>query len=150
MLLDVHDEAKAVVTETAALDVLPLERLRIYVKRHVEYNASNLPRIAVFCHEFWQLTPQRKKVIIAKRNFYETFVLGLIAEAQERGEIDSSVDPVALSNAIFGLINWIYTWYDPKGQVSPEYLGQLYAEIAVSSVTSANLRKPALAVRRST
>jgi TetR/AcrR family transcriptional regulator, cholesterol catabolism regulator len=150
MLLEVHEDAKAVVTETAALDLPPLERLRIYVQRHVEYNASNLAKIAVYYHDFGLLTPKRKKAIIGQRKFYETFVRGLIVEAQERGEVDDAVDPSLVSNAIFGLVNWIYTWYNPKGSITPEYLGELYAEVAVNGITSPNMPKPPPAVRRTT
>jgi AcrR family transcriptional regulator len=150
MLLEVHEDAKAVVTETAALDLPPLERLRIYVQRHVEYNASNLAKIAVYYHDFGLLTPKRKKAIIGQRKFYETFVRGLIVEAQERGEVDDAIDPILVSNAIFGLVNWIYTWYNPKGSITPEYLGELYAEIAVSGITSPNMPKRPPAVRRTT
>ena len=150
MLLEVHEDAKAVVTETAALDLPPLERLRIYVQRHVEYNASNLAKIAVYYHDFGLLTPKRKKAIIGQRKFYETFVRGLIVDAQERGEVDDAIDPILVSNAIFGLVNWIYTWYNPKGSITPEYLGELYAEIAVSGITSPNMPKRPPAVRRTT
>jgi AcrR family transcriptional regulator len=148
MLLEVHEDAKAVVTETATLDLPPLERLRIYVQRHVQYNASNLAKIAVYYHDFGLLTSKRKKAIIGQRKFYETFVRGLIVEAQERGEVDAEVDPIVVSNAIFGLVNWIYTWYNPKGSITPEYLGELYAEVAVSGITSPNMPKPPPAVRR--
>jgi AcrR family transcriptional regulator len=150
MLLEVHEDAKAVVTETAALELPPLERLRIYVQRHVEYNASNLAKIAVYYHDFGLLTPKRKKAIMGQRKFYETFVRGLIVEAQERGEVDAEVDPIVVSNAIFGLVNWIYTWYNPKGSITPEYLGELYAEVAVSGITSPNMPKPPPAARRTT
>jgi AcrR family transcriptional regulator len=148
MLLEVHEDAKAVVTETAALELPPLERLRIYVQRHVEYNARNLAKIAVYYHDFGLLTPKRKKAIMGQRKFYETFVRGLIVEAQERGEVDAEVDPILVSNAIFGLVNWIYTWYNPKGSITPEYLGELYAEVAVAGITSPNMPKPPPTVRR--
>jgi AcrR family transcriptional regulator len=142
MLLEVHEDAKAVVTETAALDVAPLERLRIYIQRHVEYNARNLAKIAVFYHDFGLLSPKRKKAIMGNRRFYETFVQGLIEEAQSNGEVDRSLDPVLVGTAILGIVNWIYTWYDPAGPVTPEYLGKLYAEIAVTGVTGTSMPKP--------
>ena len=71
-------------------------------------------------------------------------------EAQERGEVDAEVDPILVSNAIFGLVNWIYTWYNPKGSITPDYLGELYAEVAVAGITSPNMPKPPPTVRRTT
>jgi AcrR family transcriptional regulator len=148
MLLEVHEDAKSVVTETAALDIPPLDRLRVYIQRHVEYNARNLAKIAVYYHDFALLTPERKKEIVGQRNFYEDFVQRLIAEAQERGEVDASVDPGLIGNAIFGAANWLYTWYDPKGFATPEYLGKLYAEIVVTGITATNMPKPPSEARR--
>lgn len=142
MLLEVHDDAKSLVTETAALDTPPLERLRVYIQRHVEYNARNLAKIAVYYHDFGLLTPERKKAIMAQRNYYEEFVQSLIKEAQEGGEVDPSVDPVLIGNAIFGVVNWLYTWYDTEGSAAPEYLGKLYAEVIVNGINGGNMPKP--------
>jgi AcrR family transcriptional regulator len=142
MLLEVHEDAKSVVTETAVLDAPPLERLRVYIQRHVEYNARNLAKIAVYYHDFGLLTPERRKAIVGQRSFYEDFVKGLIDEAQQRGEVDASIDPSLISNAIFGIANWLYTWYKPDGSASPEYLGKLYAEVIVEGVTGSNMPQP--------
>ena len=142
MLLEVHEDAKAVVTETAELDLPPLERLRIYVRRHVEYNARNLAKIAVYYHDFGLLKAERKQAILEQRKFYENFVKGLVEEAQQRGEVYREVDPVLVSNAVFGVLNWIYTWYRPGGAVTPEYLGTLYAEVVVTGVTASTMPEP--------
>jgi AcrR family transcriptional regulator len=148
MLLEVHEEAKSVVTDTATIEAPPLDRLRMYVQRHVQYNASNLAKIAVYYHDFGLLSPDRRNAIMGQRNFYEEFVQSLIKEAQERGEVERSVDPVLISNAIFGIVNWLYTWYDPAGSATPEYLGKLYAELIVNGVTTRNLPKPPAAPAR--
>ena len=142
MLLEVHEEAKSVVTETAAVDAPPLDRLRIYIQRHVEYNARNLAKIAVYYHDFGLLSPDRRKAIMGQRNYYEEFVQSLIKEAQERGEVERSVDPVLISNGVFGIVNWLYTWYRPSGSATPEYLGKLYSELIVNGITGPNLPKP--------
>jgi TetR/AcrR family transcriptional regulator, cholesterol catabolism regulator len=142
MLLEVHEDAKSVVTETAALDLPPLDRLRVYIQRHVEYNAHNLAKIAVYYHDFGLLTPERRQAIVGQRNYYEDFVKGLIVEAQERGEVDKTIEPALISNAVFGIANWLYTWYKPDGSATPEYLGKLYAEVIVEGVTGGNMPKP--------
>src|ERR1700761_7679001 len=68
MLLEVHEDAKSVGSENAALDLPPLDRLRFYIQRHVEYNARNLAKIAVYYHDFGLLTPERRKAIVGQRN----------------------------------------------------------------------------------
>jgi hypothetical protein len=141
MLLEVHEDAKSVVIDTAALELPPLDRLRVYIQRHVEYNAHNLAKIAVYYHDFGLLTPERRKAIVGQRSYYEDFVKSLIAEAQARGEVDRTLDPALISNAVFGMANWLYTWYKPDGSASPEYLGKLYAEVIVEGVRGGNMPK---------
>jgi TetR/AcrR family transcriptional regulator, cholesterol catabolism regulator len=139
MLLEVHEDAKGIVEETGALDASPLEKLRAYVQRHVEYNAQNLSKIAVYYHDFGLLTAKRKRAIMNQRRYYEQFVIGLIEDAKADRTVASALDASLAANAIFGVVNWIYTWYRPSGSASPEYLGQLYAELVINGVTSGNI-----------
>jgi AcrR family transcriptional regulator len=149
MLLEVHDDARGIVANVRAMDLPPLERLRIYIRGHIEYNARNLSKIAVYYHDFGMLSPERRKVIGKQRALYEDLVMDLITEAQERGEVDKSLDVRLVSNAVFGIVNWIYTWYRPRGKVSPEHLGQLYAEMIVNGITGAKVPAvPAPSARR--
>jgi TetR/AcrR family transcriptional regulator, cholesterol catabolism regulator len=139
MLLEVHEDAKVIVEETGALDVPALEKLRIYVQRHVEYNAQNLSKIAVYYHDFGLLTAKRKRAIMNQRRYYEQFVIGLIEDAKADRTVAAALDASLAANAIFGVVNWIYTWYRPSGSASPEYLGKLYAELVINGVTSGNI-----------
>jgi TetR/AcrR family transcriptional regulator, cholesterol catabolism regulator len=139
MLLEVHEHAKGIVEETAALEVPAVERLRAYVQRHVEYNVQNLSKIAVYYHDFGLLTAKRKRAIMDQRRYYELFVIGLIEDAKADGSVDGSVDASLVANAIFGVVNWIYTWYRPSGSASPQYLGKLYAELIVNGISSGNI-----------
>jgi TetR/AcrR family transcriptional regulator, cholesterol catabolism regulator len=146
MLLEVHEGAKSVVEETSQLEGSALQRLRAYVQAHVEYNARNISKIAVYYHDFGLLAAKRKKAIMEQRHYYESFVVGLIEEAQAEGDVAKSANPALLANAIFGVANWIYTWYRPSGSASPEYLGELYSELIVNGLTSGDM--PALPVAR--
>ena len=139
ILRELHENAKGIVDETAAMQAPPLERLRAYVQRHVEYNVQNLSKIAVYYHDSGVLTAERKRAIMNQRHHYEEFVIGLIEDAQAEGSVDASVNAPLVANAIFGVVNWIYMWYRPSGSASPEYLGKLYAELVVNGVTSGDI-----------
>lgn len=146
VLVEVHEDARGIVDEVSLLDSPPVEKLYEYIRRHIDYNARNLAKIAVYYHDSQLLTSDRRHVIVQQRAIYEEFVIGLIRGGQQRGEIDKSVDPTLAANAVFGAVNWIYTWYRPGGRVKPEYLGQLYAELIVNGLTGA--RMPSLPPRR--
>jgi AcrR family transcriptional regulator len=139
VLLEVHDDAKGILDDVGALDAPPLVRLHEYIRRHIEYNARNLSKIGVYYHDFGLLTADRRDVIVKQRRMYEDFVVSLIVEAQEAGEVDGSLNPRLVANAVFGMVNWIYTWFKPGGGAGPEYLGELYAKLVISGITGATM-----------
>lgn len=134
VLSEVHEDARSIVDEVDALDAGPLEKLYGYIRRHLEYNAENLAKMAVYYHDFELLEPERRKEIREQRALYERFVTGLIKEGQAEGEIDTSIDAKVASYFIFGALNWIYTWFDPAGRVPPDELGYLAAEMIVKGL----------------
>jgi len=135
VLLEVHDAAHTILEEVTAMDELsPLEKLDAYVRRHVEYNTRNLTKIAVYYHDYKLLAPERRAEIRRQRKLYEDFVVGLIGEAQQRGEIAADLDPAVLSYCLFGALNSVYTWYRPGGKVSPTQLADTLARFVIAGV----------------
>jgi len=39
--------------------------------------------------------------------------------------VDAAVDPHLASLAVFGALNWIYSWYMPDGKLEPEQVADL-------------------------
>jgi hypothetical protein len=38
-------------------------------------------------------------------------------------------DEKVAAYALFGMMNWVYTWYQPNGSVSPEQLADRFADL---------------------
>lgn len=143
LLADLHQEVEQILEEVAAEEGLdPLERLGLYVRRQVEFNAENLPSVSVYYNDVERLSEQRRNDIFARRKVHERFVTELIEEAQRNGEADASLDARVLSNCIFGTLIWTYKWYHPGGKVSREKLGTVCSEFVLRGVIGAE-RKPA-------
>ena len=49
---------------------------------------------------------------------------------------------------LFGIINFTYTWYDPKGGVGPKEFADLAVELFLNGFAPGNAAKPAVANRR--
>jgi hypothetical protein len=49
-------------------------------------------------------------------------------------EGEDSADPRVATYALFGMMNWMYTWYDPSGPVSPDDLAGQFATIFLRGV----------------
>jgi hypothetical protein len=42
----------------------------------------------------------------------------------------------AITFNLLGMCNWIYSWYDPKGPISPEQLAEMIFEMFIGGVGS--------------
>jgi AcrR family transcriptional regulator len=138
VLEEVHEDAHGIIEEVAAMeDKPPLERLAAYFRAHVEYNTRNLTKVAVNYHDFGLLSGDRRDTIVKERQVYERFVVGLIKEAQEAGDVRPDVDARLAAYSALGMANWVYTWYKPSGKTSPEELAELIAEMIVGGLRAA-------------
>lgn len=115
LLEETQRDVHSILDEVAALDGLDaLERLRLYVRRQVEFNIENLAKVSVFYHDLQRLSPDRRASIVARRRQHEAFVVELIEELQREGRADASLDSHVLSRCLFATIIWTYRWYNPK------------------------------------
>jgi TetR/AcrR family transcriptional regulator, cholesterol catabolism regulator len=137
VLEDVHEDAKHILDDVGAMDAPPLDRLAAYLRGHVEFNLRNLAKVAVYYHDFAQLAPERRAVIVEQRRQYGDFVVGLIEEAQQAGDVAADLDPRVAGYSALGMVNWVYTWYRPVGEAAPEELANLIADIVVGGLRAA-------------
>jgi AcrR family transcriptional regulator len=108
----------------------PEERLRSLIRRHIEVVLSVRDReITVMLHENHPLPPPLRRRINARKKDYVHFVENLIAEVQRGRQSPSVVSPRAAAFALLGMINWIYQWYKPEGELREEDLARQYTEI---------------------
>lgn len=138
LLEDVHDDVERILQEVQAVEGLdPLDRLALYVRKQVLYNARNLPRISVYHHDAGQLSPGPLKALQQRRRAHEQVVVGLITEAQERGEVSEQFDARLLANCVFATMIWVYRWYRPGGRLKSEDLAELCVQFALAGVRGA-------------
>jgi TetR/AcrR family transcriptional regulator, cholesterol catabolism regulator len=91
----------------------PAARLRVLVQNHIEYFLSHPNEMKVLAHEEEALAPPlRDEVAAIKRRYYalarEIFD-GLAAEGLAPG-----VQPRVAILSLFGMMNWVYKWHNPK------------------------------------
>src|SRR5438270_13575531 len=69
-----------------------------------------------------------------KRRYFE-MLRGLIGEVEP--DHAPQDDPQVAAYALFGMMNWIYNWYNPAGPQSPEALAERFAQIFMFGLTPA-------------
>jgi AcrR family transcriptional regulator len=150
VLSDVHDAFKGIVERTRAIDAPAVERLRYYIREHVIFNTQNVTKMAVFYHDYRSLSEKPLAEIVERRRFYEDYLRDLIAEAQEEGGVNRDLDPKLAAFTLFGMMNWVYHWYQPNGAWSPDKIGEQVASMAIDGLVGPqSARSPAPRRRRS-
>jgi len=111
----------------------PEERVRVCIHNHLEYFLANQKAMKVLSHEDEVLKNHYGAEIAGiKREYYRICVELLDALKQGRG-VEFSTRTAVLS--LFGMMNWIYTWYKPRTDGGAESLAQEMADIFLHGVT---------------
>jgi TetR/AcrR family transcriptional regulator, cholesterol catabolism regulator len=119
------------------------ERLRALIKLHIEVVLSPRDReITVMLHENHPLPPSLRKRINARKKEYVHFLEELIAEAQEKTQRQGTlkgfsrpkVSARAAAFAMLGMINWIYQWYKPEGELQAQQLVPQFTELIFGGI----------------
>ena len=96
-----------------------VERLRLVVENHLSFFAANMAEMKVLSHEAESLAGEMRERVSGKKQQYTRLVRRILADvqAQQPGE-RPRVDLTVATYALFGMMNWIYNWYDPGGKLS--------------------------------
>ncbi|MGA8068650.1 MAG: TetR/AcrR family transcriptional regulator [Terriglobales bacterium] len=90
----------------------PEDRIRIFILNHVQYFVSNQPGLKVLAHEDESLKHGLSTEIAGIKREYYRICLGLMQDLRCQRGLDFNTRTAVLS--LFGMINWIYTWYNPR------------------------------------
>src|SRR2546423_15618308 len=111
------------------------ERLRALIRLHIEGVLSPRDReITVMLHENHPLPPALRKRINHRKKQYVHFVESLMAEVQRARRSKGAVSPRAAAFALLGMINWIYQWYKPEGNLQANNLVPQFTELVFGGI----------------
>lgn len=113
----------------------PEERLRTLIRLHIEVVLSPRDReITVMLHENHPLPPTLRKRINTRKKEYIHFVEALMGEVQRARRAKGTVSPRAAAFALLGMINWIYQWYKPEGNLQANNLVPQFTELVFGGI----------------
>jgi len=112
----------------------PQDRLQAFIRHHVTYFTAHMAEMKVLSHEANVLAGDlRRKVNQIKRRYVDLLESLLRDAAPDERPVERS----AAAYALFGMMNWIYNWYDPAGEIDPERLAGLIARIFLGGFAEA-------------
>ena len=110
----------------------PSERLRIFIQNHLEYFVTNQGGLKVLAHEDEALKNGFGSEIAAIKRQYYRICLGLIEDLKRQRHLDFNSRTAVMS--LFGMINWIYTWYNPRVDGNAEALAKQMGNIVLGGI----------------
>jgi len=114
----------------------PEERVRVLIQNHLEYFLSHPVEMKVFTHEAEALEgTYRSDVGQIKRRYYD-LAMQLFRNLQQAGQA-RELNARAAVLALFGMMNWIYTWHRPGTDPGAGELAETFADIFLHGALAA-------------
>src|SRR5436305_623864 len=100
----------------------PLQKLHVFIDNHLSFFAANMAEMKVLSHEAESLAGDLHTQVSAKKEKYARLARRILRELQESQPAKARIDLTVATYALFGMMNWIYNWYDPSGKLSVNQL----------------------------
>ena len=112
----------------------PEQRIRIFILNHLEYFLVNQQGMKVLSHEDEALKNGLGSEIAAIKREYYRICLSLMDALKRERSLDFDARTAVMS--LFGMMNWIYTWYNPRVDGAAEGLARRMGNIFLCGVIS--------------
>ena len=112
----------------------PEERLRVFIQNHMEYFLTHPAEMKVLAHEEDALEePYRKDVAAIRRSYYN--LAREIFDALPLRDAAPAINPRVAVLSLYGMMNWVYKWHNPKVDPGARELAESVARIFLHGVT---------------
>jgi AcrR family transcriptional regulator len=118
----------------------PELRIRVFIINHLEYFLANREAMKVLSHEAEVLKNGFGTEIAAIKREYYRICVGLLDDFKLAKRLEFSSRMAVLS--LFGMMNWIYTWYNPRVDGDAGELSRGMADIFLQGISAATQRRP--------
>ena len=108
------------------------ERVRIFILNHLEYFLANQQAMKVLSHEAEALKNGFASELAAIKREYYRICVGLLDDLKRERDFQYSTRIAVLS--LFGMMNWIYTWHNPRVDADAEAIAREMGDIFLRGV----------------
>jgi AcrR family transcriptional regulator len=100
----------------------PIAKLGIFIENHLSFFAANMAEMKVLSHEAESLRGD------------------LYTHVSTRKDSKEPIDLTVATYALFGMMNWIYNWYDPQGKLKVSDLADNVMKLFLNGFMSDGMR----------
>jgi AcrR family transcriptional regulator len=108
------------------------ERVRIFILNHLEYFLANQAAMKVLSHEAEALKNGFASEVAAIKREYYRICVGLLDGLKAQSGAQFSTRIAVLS--LFGMMNWIYTWHNPRVDADAVSIAQEMGDLYLRGV----------------
>src|SRR6266513_1232317 len=117
----------------------PAERIRIFILNHVEYFLANQKAMKVLSHEDDVLRNGFGSEIASIKREYYRICMELLDDFKRAEGLQFSSRIAVLR--LFGIMNWIYTWYNPRADANAKELSRQMGDIFLQGICASRKTK---------
>jgi AcrR family transcriptional regulator len=147
-ILDAHIREMILHVETAVAAGGPtLTQFQNVIRAIVEVNAKSPQEQRVLIHDLSFLNKDEQQIIKNLERQLVDIVTDLLVRLDAEGRIVKRTKKI-YTMILFGIINYTYTWYDPKGGIGPQEFADMAVELFLHGFAPGGAAKPAMSNRR--
>lgn len=146
------------VRERLAATTDPEDRIRIFVRNHIDYSVAKTKAMKVLAHEDDVLKNGYGTELAATKREYYHICVGLVEDLAKADGLKSVGAKAGITGGIstrtavmglFGMMNWLYTWYNPRVDPDAEVLAREISDIFLHGIRAGKTAdKPSLESKR--
>jgi AcrR family transcriptional regulator len=108
------------------------EQIRIFILNHLEYFLANPASMKVLSHEANALKNGFASEVAAIKRKYYRICVGLLDDLKRERGLQFTTRIAVLS--LFGMMNWIYTWHNPRVDADAQQLAREIGDVFLHGV----------------
>jgi AcrR family transcriptional regulator len=115
----------------------PEARIRTFVSNHIEYSVAKQKAMKVLSHEDDVLKNGYGAELAAIKREYYRICLGLVQDLAKAEGLEQGGRRVSARTAVmglFGMLNWIYTWYKPEVDAPAEVIASEMSDVFLRGI----------------
>ena len=118
----------------------PIAKLGIFIENHLSFFAANMAEMKVLSHEAESLRGDLYTHVSTRKDNYTKLARKILREVQQTGNSKEPIDLTVATYALFGMMNWIYNWYDPQGKLKVSDLADNVMKLFLNGFMSDGMR----------
>lgn len=114
-------------------------KIKFIISRHINFYLANSSEGKTLFRDAHLLPTKYFKAIAEKETKYYKIVAGVLADFFN-GRVEKS-ELTILAFELIGMCNWIFSWYNPKGSITPGKLSEFIYDIFYEGVSGYKEKK---------